>query len=260
MRPPAPTAPRRRRRQKRFHPRPQRIRHNIAISHDDVYRSDPEGSVRHALGPRQRPKAVVHRCRTVGVPSQRRDPQQRFALFVLRVEDMNATRAFREGTIRSSFNIRLGGTAPSTFDFGDEDDLRSALVAFRRFTAPREDVYFPGIANLVQQHVESERCRSNFRGLRENWNHARGGGSDLVFNGVHLDGFDLVVNGAMFHDDAEKESILRSLPEIMIGMLRTQMANFVIDGSQVLWRARNNLREVLAGRPVLPDPPDPADP
>lgn len=163
------------------------------------------------------------------------------------MHELAQERAFRDATIRASFHVRLEERA-GDFDLGDVQDYRSALLAFRRFTAPGEDVHFEPIANLVEQHISDQTCRANVRQLREDWKAARAGGGGITVRGEALDGFDLVVNGEIFHDDAAKEAKLLGLDEMIRGLLRYNTAHFLLHGSQVLWAFKNNLVATIPER------------
>lgn len=181
---------------------------------------------------------------------------ERLRLFCASVDDALNRRAVRQATVSSAFRFQYTpeeGLSLTT-DRGDEEDMRSLLLAVRRFFSAGEDVQFTGIANVVERLVQEPELREANRANRRAWNRLRRGGLHFHVDGVNYapeDGFDILVNGKLFHDDAAKAAVYDRLPSIFQQWLLTEVNRMVIDALQVLHAERELITEAFTRQAIL---------
>jgi hypothetical protein len=186
----------------------------------------------------------------------RRTDAQKLNLFVDRVERAVDRRAVTENTIKAHFSVDANAEQTAfTADSGDEEDLRSLLLDFRSFLAPKEDVHANRMFNILEKLLTDNELKQDARANREVWKRVLAGSVRAVVNGHAYsaqDAFDLIINGDLFHMDEEKAQEFAGLPEPIRLMLQTQMVQLVIDGLGVLWATRNLILEAR-NRGALPE-------
>ncbi len=177
------------------------------------------------------------------MPTSTRTDLDRLHLFSARVQRLVERRGLREGTITSHFGMKATSDRTEfSFDIGDEDDLLSAMTAFRVFTAPGEDTHFPSVCNLLEQVLTDPELREANRSNRQRWRQAERGEVLIQVPGTNLDHracYDLWSSAEVFHADYEKERFYRALPAYATGMVRTRASSFVIRGTRILQVQRN---------------------
>lgn len=129
-----------------------------------------------------------------------------------------------------------GGRSEMTVDVGDGEDLRSLVLDFRHFTAPKEDVYVPDILTLLEA-ATTDAWKAEIADLRCDWDRAMDGAGQVVVNGKQYTGkksFDLIVNGRLFHSDPAKRTEFDQLPDGAQSLIRGQFNTFVLHAVEVL--------------------------
>lgn len=181
-----------------------------------------------------------------------RTDEQRLRLFCQQVEQTLSRRAVRDRTIEAKFSLSAheGGDLVSTVSLGDDEDVRSLLMDVRKFLAPREDVFFPGITNIVHRlTADHDDLREANTHNRAAWNRdQQGDGVALVINDSRLtpaECFDLVINGVLFHLDEEKARQFESLPQMMREFALVAVNSLVINVLRTLHAQRNLVEELL---------------
>ena len=107
---------------------------------------------------------------------------------------------------------------------------------------PKEDVYFYGVANIIEKTVTDDELHKANRLNREAWKHACAGGIQLHAVGVNYTPercFDLVVNGELFHDDADKAAEFERLDAISRDFVHARANGLVIQALKILHVERN---------------------
>lgn len=175
------------------------------------------------------------RCPTV----VKRTDTERLDLFVERVNEIFQRRGLVESTVRADFKLELigGGQTEMSVDVGDVEDLRSLVLDFRHFMAPKEDVNVRDIIALIEGATTEPAWRAEFRDLGRAWEAAMAGAGQVVVNAKSYTGkesFNLVVNGWLFHSDKAKRVELDQLPDGAKSLIRGQFNTFVLHAVKVL--------------------------
>jgi len=179
--------------------------------------------------------------------ASKRTDAQKLTLFVERVDRAANRRAIKERTIRAHFSVNSEADRTAfTADVGDEEDLRSLLLDFRSFLAPKEDAHANRIFNILELRLTDEELKEVARTHREAWQKVLAGDGRAVVNGrVYSaeEAFDLIINGDLFHMDEQKAQAYASLPQPIRLLLQNQMVRLVIHGLELLWLTRNLINE-----------------
>jgi hypothetical protein len=180
----------------------------------------------------------------------KRTDAERLRLFCELVDGALSRRAVTEGTIRASWSLSSSeeGGLVHDIDTGDDEDLRSLMLDFRKFLASREDVHFPRIAGIVERRVTDEDLRSGSRQNRQGWKRVLAGDIQMHANGHNYTRercFDIVVNGKLFHTDLAKAEEFDQLPAECQGFVSASVAVLVIRGLEVLSAERNLIRRAI---------------
>lgn len=196
--------------------------------------------------------------------SMRRTPEERLQHFVATVERCGRTRAVQQGTIASSFTIHSQRDEPVNVhsDLGDEDDVRSLMLEFRKFVSDKDDAHFESICNIVYRSVEDSEVRAWVNTNRATWTQVFVGDIEFDLDGVKFRGrsaLDVWVNGVLFHNDPVKEAAYNKVePHILRPMFHAEMNRMVIHGLLTVGAMRNVIEEVFArellARPAPPSP------
>jgi hypothetical protein len=176
---------------------------------------------------------------------------ERLRLFCASVDEALGRRAVREATVSDRWRFQYTQEEGLSFetDRGDEEDLRSLLVAVRRFFAPKEDVYFTRVLNIVEQVVRDPELVAANRTYRQAWSRLLRGGLHFHVDGVNYapeDAFDIVVNGKLFHNDVEKAALFDRLDPMFQQWLLTNVNSLVIQSLGILHAEREVIEEAFA--------------
>ena len=90
----------------------------------------------------------------------RRDDEERLLHFVATVDRCISRRAVQERTLRARFSIRstIGEPVDVEADHGDEEDVRSLMLEFRKLLAKDNDAHFFGTATWSNGASTTRRC------------------------------------------------------------------------------------------------------
>jgi hypothetical protein len=172
-----------------------------------------------------------------------RTDAQKLDLFVKRVDRAVDRRAVKEKTIRAYFSVDTSHEQTAfTGDTGDEEDMRSLLLDFRSFLAPKEDVHAYLIFNILEVRLTDDELKQHARDNRQDWKKVLAGNTHAVVDNHAYsaeDAFNLIINGDLFHMDEEKTREWARMPQPIRLMLQAQMVQLVIYGLSVLWATRN---------------------
>jgi hypothetical protein len=191
-----------------------------------------------------------------------RDLDERLRLFTRKVDEAWSLRSAREGTVTSEFTFNFNPTEGSSahFNVGDNDDLRSLLMAFRPFMSDREDVFvnsvFNDLDNLLRGKPEHADLLDAERHARAEWKLALRGDVNLMVNGKSYqaeDCFDMLVNGDLFHSDPIKIAEREKLTPMIQGLAKTNMTNMVLTCFYVLRAIQEIVDAVLAAGLTTPE-------
>jgi hypothetical protein len=147
----------------------------------------------------------------------RRTDLERLELFRRKAKELKSRRIVTSGRVTFKFSISLSRPEEYTINV-DEDDFLAMLVQLRPFTLEGEDVYFPGVHNVLIRQLTDETLQRAAIENRQTWK--------LLFNGWGFgrfsvsgsktygrgDFFALAMNARIFHHDLEKEREYESLP------------------------------------------------
>jgi hypothetical protein len=173
----------------------------------------------------------------------------RLRLFCEVVEKARWRRAITGPTIEAGIKFHFSHYEDPSVEtrLGDEDDVRSLMADLRKFLSDDSDVHFYGIANIVELSVTDDEMKDANRHNREGWKSALTE-SALPFRPQNRSPeawFDLIVNGEVFHDDADKRAEFESLPEDLQAIGRTTVNAMMIRMLGVLWPERNLIADAL---------------
>ena len=138
-----------------------------------------------------------------------------------------------------------------TSDLGDNEDLRSLLLDFRKFVSDDEDTFYYKIANIVEVSIPDVDLKAANRTNREGWKQVLTGDIQLHVNGVNYDRercFKLLVNGKWFHSSAELEAEYDGLPAEFQSFILANVNALAIKSINVLVAERNLIREAFRRR------------
>jgi hypothetical protein len=186
----------------------------------------------------------------------RRSPEERLRHFVAVVEHCIGRRAIQEGTLKATFKLETaqGKSMELTTDFGDEEDVRSLLLDFRKLIAPKDDAHFTSICNIIEMLdnpcVDDDLLEYN-RTNRASWKQALAGQLRFVYNGRTLGGEDFLgtlINGLWFHSDRAEETFYRSLDPVSQALLRQEAYAAIYHCLRVANAQRNVINDLFARR------------
>lgn len=182
-----------------------------------------------------------------------RTDDERLRLFHRCVTAALSRPAVTSGTISATFHASYSeenGLQVET-NLGDEEHVRSLLIEVRKFLAEKSDIHFFKIAKIVARLAnDSALTEANARNVAQ-WKAALqgGGGPWLVVDGVQYTPdhcWNIVINGALFHDDEDKAAELSRLaPEYQQWVL-TQVNSLIIQVLGILTSEQETVSAVLA--------------
>lgn len=165
-------------------------------------------------------------------------PTETLRRFVDRVESLLELRIVRHRRLDASLTFHGERGKPIVFQHSqpDEDDLRSYLLAFRKFILKGEPTFVEYVLNVAEKHVVNDSIRQALRDVRREWKRAQAGSIGLRVNSENVPAalsIDLWINGHYFHDDTTKERQLREMARVPLS--RWHFLNAVVDSSNVLF-------------------------
>lgn len=168
------------------------------------------------------------------------ESEQRIKLFVRRVEELRNRRMVQEAE-GMGFSLkadRVTGVSAS-LNFPDEENLRSFLLIFRQFIAPKEPIHINKICNLLFQGLRTNNDLRNYLvQAREQWQQTLGkNGAGIKFEEQTLstkDVANLWINGYYFHNDLEKYDQLEKMFGFGLPFVKAHFVNFVVDATRVI--------------------------
>jgi len=134
-------------------------------------------------------------------------PAERLAAFCRVTDAALGRRAIEGRTLAASVTYSVGQDRPETVtaDHGDDEDFRSLMLDFRKFTLNDEAASFNAVANVLHKRLTDDALRDAAVHNRATWKEAMEG------NGVLRDEcgapvraermFHLLTYGGMFHDN-----------------------------------------------------------
>lgn len=167
-------------------------------------------------------------------------PREGFELFVQRTDELSRIRIIRNQGLSSEWSISIGHNEPAVFRSvqPDEEDLRSYLMAFRKFVSEREPLFIGYIHGLCHKHFTSDELKGRIRDCQNGWKETLShGGIKLRFDGSEMQPAhiaDLWINGHYFHDDPEKADELRRYVPFGNLMLKQEFIQFVVEATRVV--------------------------
>jgi hypothetical protein len=128
----------------------------------------------------------------------------------------------------------------------DEEDLRSYLLDFRKFTMERESVFINRVFNVAHQHVTADLVVEALKDARREWNREQEGSIGFIVNDQRITAaavIDLWINGYYFHRDAEKRRRLEALAQLPL--TRFHFLDAVVSASKVIFFTGQWLKAAL---------------
>jgi hypothetical protein len=163
----------------------------------------------------------------------RRTDEQRLELFARRMDGLAAEPGLGH---QWSWQIHFEGDhATTTYDEPRREDVRSLLIEVRKLDSPGEDLYLPGILDLLSSRAADPVFQAGLKDARRHYDENQGLGD---FHYADDDGpmtlreaFEIWVYGGILHDDYDKEQrwkgawlaqpFIRSNAVAYMGMLLT---------------------------------------
>jgi len=174
----------------------------------------------------------------------KRNPEARLRLFAATVENMITERAgVIEGTLQADMTIAVDADGTRfSFEFGNDEHFRSLLLDLRKFFAPREDVYFEGICQILDAALQDAELREAAGHNLSWWRAAQEGKFQLMADGKRYTAkaaFDLIVNGHLFHLDEAKAAEYDAFPDYIQKSLDINMRQLCMTAVNILVPHRN---------------------
>jgi hypothetical protein len=191
----------------------------------------------------------------LGVTVSRVTPIEELQLFCYQAEQVRQLKLVRKRW-STSLTLRASRAGGATFSLTepDEEELRSLLLALRRFVADSEPTFLNHVYNLCEQHITSDLLREDLRGARQAWKQAQKSlGIAWTHNGrevapAHV--ADLWINGHYFHSDPDKLRELRAL--VPAGLTRYTFLTFIGETVLQVYYLENVIRHALRDGCVRP--------
>jgi hypothetical protein len=173
--------------------------------------------------------------------------------FVYLADQLQTRRIIRDDELKASLQIKGELNRPIRMNHHepDEENLRSYLVDFRKFTMQREPVFMNRVFGIAYRHITSDEFVHHLTEARQQWKLSMTRG-DIAFlvNGRTLapeDVLDCWINGYYFHDDPAKARKLEALSRVPL--TRFLFIGVLVKATQILIYAANiikiSLREGL---------------
>lgn len=163
---------------------------------------------------------------------------ERFDLFLRRVEELHGTRLVRSGELRSSLNLSAARDQPLslTTHNPDEDDLRSFLLTFRQFISKSEPIELGKIANLLFRRLTGDEPRTHLANARARYHkELRMGAMAFVLNDERMtpeEVLDLWINGRYFHNDSRKAAAIDALDPMSRVFVRHLFLDVLVEATR----------------------------
>ena len=129
----------------------------------------------------------------------------------------------------------------------DEENLRSYLLDFRKFTMEGEPVFVHRVFNVAYRHITGEALVYHLTQARQQWKESMTRGEiAFLVNGHALPPehvLDLWINGYYFHDDPEKARKLEALSNVPLS--RWLFINVLVRATQLLLYAAHLVKIAL---------------
>jgi hypothetical protein len=154
---------------------------------------------------------------------------ERFKLYVKRVNLLLERRFVHEG-MKYEYSLKWDSTSQAMkFQAKEPDieDLRSFLLDFRRFIAPKEPVFISKVMNDILRFLSDDHLKEEVKKAQDEWKRIfhKMGDMSIIVDGKNLSPeyvLDLWINGFYFHDDIEKAEELERLMKDQFPFVRTQ--------------------------------------
>lgn len=196
---------------------------------------------------------LVSSATVVPVASPAEPATETLRRFVDRAEQLQTRRIIRDDELKTSLQIKGELHRPVTMNHHepDEENLRSYLVDFRKFTMSGESVFMNWVFGVAYRHITSDEFVHHLTEARQKWKLSMTRG-DIAFlvNGETLapeDVLDCWINGYYFHDDPAKARRLQALSKVPL--TRFLFISALVKATQILLYAANvikiSLREGL---------------
>jgi hypothetical protein len=183
-------------------------------------------------------------------------PIEQLQLFCHHAEQVRQLKLVRKrwGTSLTLRGSRASGVMTISHSQPDEEELRSLLLALRKFVADKEPTFLNRVYNLCEQHITSDFLKADLRKARHDWKQAQKTlGIAWTHNGREITPAhvaDLWINSHYFHSDPEKLRELQSLvPE---GLNRYVFITFIGETVLHVFYVENVIRHALADGCVRP--------
>jgi hypothetical protein len=166
--------------------------------------------------------------------------RQTLELFVERVDELSRMRILRSSGLSSEWLMSFGVNQPTVFRSvePDEEDLRSYLMAFRKFISPKEPVFIRSVHGLCHKHFTSDEMKRHILDCQNGWKqHVKRSNISLKMDGRDIQPehiADLWINGHYFHDDLNKAAELRRLVAPSFLFVRQEFLNFIVEATRVI--------------------------
>lgn len=120
----------------------------------------------------------------------------------------------------------------------DENDLRSFLLTFRQFIAPREDIQLNKVYSTCFRGLKTNNdLKERLLESREAWKQALNSAGNIKFEEQTYSGEQAAImwmNGYYFHGDLEKYEQLEKLMARGWPFVQMHFGNFVVDATKVI--------------------------
>lgn len=177
-----------------------------------------------------------------------RTRDEQLQLFIEQVEKLRQRRIFADGLPKLTLHLAVIGESSVRMEIPDQEDFRSFMLDFRRFTLDQEDVHFLRICNILGRDLTDTELQAANSSNRAAWKEAFEGDGEFIY-GASLyrvkDFFNLVVNGRMFHLDRAKADEFDALPTAFQHIAEFAINQLAIECSIVLHLQSNVVRKAF---------------
>lgn len=190
--------------------------------------------------------------------SPQEPPTETLRRFVHLADQLQTRKIIEDEELRSSLQIKGELNQPVAMNYHqpDEENLRSYLLDFRKFTMEGEPVFMNWVFGVAYRHITGEHLVQHLTQARRQWKESMIRG-DIAFlvNGQTLQPervLDLWINGYYFHEDREKARKLAAFSNVPLS--RWLFINVLVRATQLLLYSAHLIKIALRDGLVSENP------
>lgn len=166
---------------------------------------------------------------------------EKLHLFVERCQELLDSRIWREGGL--SLRLEVG----KQLEEPDVDNLRSFLMVFRQFVAPREPVFFETVIKIGKEHLAAGHADEavRFETYLQKWEAALQHSTvNITVDNEKLSPrhvLEVFIDGQYFHNDVSDRAELARFSKFAVRVDRIQFIQTVADLTEIIFVTGNTI-------------------